>query len=46
MSIEKPQPGMLVIQCDLCVDHLDFHADEGSPGYADSGDCPLGTIRW
>ena len=31
MSIEKPQPGMLVIQCDACEDHIDFTADEGQP---------------
>jgi hypothetical protein len=31
MSIEKPERGMLVIQCDACEDHIDFNADEGQP---------------
>lgn len=31
MSIERPEQGMLVIQCDACEDHIDFTADEGQP---------------
>lgn len=31
MSIEKPERGMLVIQCDACDEHIDFNADEGQP---------------
>jgi hypothetical protein len=31
MSIEKPEPGLLVIHCDMCDEFIEFSRDEGQP---------------
>ena len=31
MSIEKPEPGRLVIHCDACDEFIEFFSDEGEP---------------
>ena len=31
MSIEKPELGLLVIQCDACDEFIEFFSDEGEP---------------